>query len=146
MKDLLSEANKERNKLIPQGKSAFSEEQLNRYYTLYDHILEIRFKENENTPGKCTRKEEKALLNRLRDDKHNDLLFPSDFQVHFSDNMSKKDLRICKNRQKMAGKFRTAEGRTMYCNILNFVETIKRRELNISQNIIKVISGQPVLA
>ena len=46
--------------------------------------------------------------------------------------LSEKDLRICKNRQKMAGGFRNEKGRQMYCDIMSFVETVKRKKLNIS--------------
>ena len=47
----------------------------------------------------------------------------------------KKDLRICKNRDKMAGGFRSSSGREMYCRIMSFIETVKRRGLNIYQSI-----------
>ena len=39
-------------------------------------------------------------------------------------------MRRCKNRQKMAGGFRTASGRQMYCEIMSVIETVKRRGLN----------------
>ena len=31
--------------------------------------------------------------------------------------MSEKDLRLCKNREKMAGGFRNGDGRQMYCDL-----------------------------
>ncbi len=91
------------------------------------------------------KKEEKTLLNRLEKYKENHLLFLRDFQVHYSNNMSEKDLRICKNRQKMAGGFRTAEGRGMYCRIMSVIETVKRRGLNIFQSIAAILTGTPVI-
>ena len=60
-------------------------------------------------------------------------------------NISEKDLRLCKNRQKMAGGFRTASGREMYCKIMSFIETVKRRGLNIFQSIIALMNGTPVI-
>lgn len=54
-----------------------------------------------------------------------------DFDIHYSNNMSEKDLRICKSRQKMAGGFRTEGGREMYCDITSCIEMMKRRGLNI---------------
>lgn len=73
------------------------------------------------------------------------LVFLKDFQVHYSNNMSEKDFRICKNRQKMAGGFRTESGREMYCEIMSFIETVKRRGLNIFQSIIGIMDGTPVI-
>lgn len=100
---------------------------------------------NRATRGRLAKKEEKALLNRLVKYKGNHLLFLSDFRVHYSNNMSEKDLRICKNRDKMAGGFRNASGREMYCRIMSFIETVKRRGLNIYQSIMALMEGEPVI-
>ncbi len=91
------------------------------------------------------KREEKTLLNRLEKYGENHLLFLHDFQVHYSNNMSEKDLRICKNRQKMAGGFRTAEGRGMYCRIMSVIGTVKRRGLNIFQSIADILTDTPVI-
>ncbi|MEY8322623.1 hypothetical protein AALB47_01745 [Lachnospiraceae bacterium 54-11] len=65
----------------------------------------------------------------------NHLLFLHDFEVPFDDNMSERDLRKAKNRQKMAGGFRKESGQEMYCNILTVIETLKRRNMPILENI-----------
>lgn len=76
------------------------------------------------------KKRKRHSLNRLVKYKENHLLFLSGFRVHYSNNMSEKDLRICKNRDKMAGGFRDTSGREMYCRIMGFIETVKHRGLN----------------
>lgn len=58
--------------------------------------------QNLQTKGWNVKKEEKTLLNRLEKYKENHLLFLHDFQIHYSNSMSEKDLRICKNCQKTA--------------------------------------------
>ena len=138
--------NHARKEAIAAGRSGFSAECLERYEKRYDEILAAGRKENRKTKGKVARKEENALLNRLEAYKANHLLFLHDFDVPFSNNMSEKDLRICKNRQKMAGGFRNSVGRRMYCDILSFVETVKRRGLNVFQGIAALLIGTPVLA
>ena len=45
----------------------------------------------------------------------------------------------------MAGGFRTAAGRQMYCDIMSLIETIKRRGLNIFQGIIALMNGVPAI-
>lgn len=123
----------------------FAAEQLERFSSRYDEIIAEGFKANKTTHGHLAKKEEKALLNRLVKYKENHLLFLYDFQIHYSDNMSEKDLRICKNREKMAGGFRTASGRDMYCKIMSFIETVKRRKQNIYGSIMELMKGRPVL-
>ena len=52
-------------------------------------------------------------------------------------NMSERDLRKCKNRQKMSGGFRDADGCDMYCKIMSVVETWKREGKNLLNEIRK---------
>ncbi|MCD8090234.1 MAG: IS66 family transposase, partial [Clostridiales bacterium] len=58
----------------------------------------------------------------------------------FDNNMSERDLRKCKNRQKMAGGFRTDKGQEMFCRILSVIETLKRKRLCVFQNVHTIIS------
>ena len=141
----LKRLNHARNERKENGETCFSKEQLERYSNRYDQILSDGIQANKNTKGRLAKKEEKALLKRLIKYKKNHLLFSYDFRVHYSNNMSEKDLRICKNRQKMAGGFRTASGRQMYCRIISFIETVKRRNINIFQSIKELMAGQPVI-
>lgn len=127
------------------GESAFSPEELERYEDRYDRILEEGDQEGRSTKGKYARQEEQKLLRRLRKYRENHLLFLHNFEVPFSDNMSERDLRKCKNRQKMAGGFRSMKGMEMYCSILSFVETIKRRKINLYYGIISLFEGKPVI-
>lgn len=145
MSSFLKGMNQGRKELKLAGESRFAKEQLERYAARYDEIIARGMEQNKNTKGRVAKKEEKALLNRLKKYKENHLLFLYDFEIHFSNNISEKDLRICKNRQKMAGGFRTADGRRMYCEIMSFIETVKRRGLNIFQSIINLMNGTPVI-
>lgn len=145
MGSFLRGMNAGRKAFMEAGGTGFSALQLNRYSNRYDEIIDLGLKENKKTKNRIAKKEEKALLKRLKKYKANHLLFLYDFRAHYSNNMSEKDLRICKNRQKMAGGFRTAAGRQMYCEIMSFIETVKRRGLNIFQSIINLMNGTPVI-
>ena len=61
-----------------------------------------------------------------------------DFSVPFDDNISERDLRKAKNRQKMAGGFRKESGHEMYCSIMSIIETLKKREMDLIENIKKI--------
>lgn len=111
----------------------------------YEELLPKGIEENRHTKGRIAKKEDKALLKRQKKYRDNHLLFLYDSHIPYSNNRSEKDLRICKNRQKMAGGFRTATGRQMYCNIMSLIETIKRRGLKIFQSIIVLMNGVPAI-
>ncbi len=145
MEMLLKGLNHGRNERKRNGITAFEPEQLEQFSRRYDELVAMGYEANQSTRGRLAKKEEKKLLNRLVKYKANHLLFLYDFRIHYSNNMSEKDLRICKNRDKMAGGFRNASGREMYCRIMSFIETIKRRGLNIYQSIMALMDGKPVI-
>ena len=131
LKEFLCAANDLRKEYMAARKESLSEEELARLYGEYDSIVAMGELQNKKTKGYRAWKEERALLRRLRKYKENHLLFLKDFRVPFTNNMSERDLRKCKNRQKMAGGFREDEGCQMYCTILSYVETAKRRAANL---------------
>ncbi len=111
----------------------------------YDEILAEGYGENKTTKHQYAKDDEKRLLNRLAKYKGNHLLFLHDFRVPFDDNMSERDLRKAKNRQKMSGGFRKSSGHEMYCNILTVIETLKRRDMKIIENIRQLFMGTPAI-
>ena len=144
MKNFLNGLNNVRNEFISAGKNCFSSSAIARYQARYDAILCLADAQHTKTKGRYAKQEESKLIRRLRKYKDNHLLFLKNFDVPYSDNMSERDLRKCKNRQKMAGGFRKNTGVQMYCAIMSVVETAKRRNMNILQTIAAVIDSRPV--
>lgn len=145
MISLLNDMNKERKKLMARGISSFSEEYLKKYEENYRSIIKKGRSENKKTSHKYAKCDENTLLNRMEKYSHNHLLFLSDFSVPFENNISERDLRKAKNRQKMTGGFRKESGNEMYCSILTIVETLKRRNMGIIENIKKLFMGTPAI-
>jgi transposase len=101
--------------------------------------------ENKKTSHKYAKFDETTLLNRMEKYAHNHLLFLHDFSIPFENNISERDLRKAKSRQKMAGGFRKESGNQMYCSILTILETLKRRNMGIIKNIKQLFMGTPAI-
>ncbi len=112
----------------------------------YDAILNEAIEQNKSTKGKLAKAEEYTLINRLRRHKDNHLLFATRADVPFTNNMSERDLRKCKNRQKSSGGFRTAKGKEIYCKILSIIETCRRKGKSFIEQIQKILNPIPALA
>lgn len=145
MISLLCEMNQARKNLSARGTTAFCPEDIEAYETRYKELIAYGREENRNTKHKYAKMDEKTLLNRLEKYMHNHLLFLHNFSVPFDDNMSERDLRKAKNREKMAGGFRKTKGHEMYCAILTIVETLKRRKMGIIENIKMLFAGTPAI-
>ena len=144
MKNFLNGMNRARNDLKVAGNDHFEEDAIARYRARYDAILVQADEQRRKTKGRYAKKAERSLIRRLRKYKENHLMFLTDFCVPYCNNMSERDLRKCKNRQKMSGGFRKETGVQMYCTIMSVVETAKRRKLNILKTIAAVANGSPV--
>lgn len=142
---LLCGMNQAKKAAIAEGASCLEASIVAGYEKEYDSLIESGRSENKKTKHRYAKTEERALLNRMEKYKRNHLLFLYDFRVPFDDNMSERDLRKAKNRQKMAGGFRKASGHEMYCSILTIVETLKRRKMAIFENIKKLFMGTPAI-
>lgn len=145
LKSLLCEMNRKRKEFMLQGISAFSADTIKEYEEEYFSLLKKGREENRTTAHKYAKKDEKTLLNRLEKYSHNHLLFLHDFSVPFDDNISERDLRKAKNRQKMAGGFRKESGHEMYCSIMTIIETLKKRKMGLIENIKKLFMGAPAI-
>lgn len=145
MSGLLCEMKRERRRIQEQGMSSFSKEELCGYEQRYMSLLSRGREENRKTKHRYAQKEEKALLNRMETYRENHLLFLYNFSVPFDDNMSERDLRKAKNREKMAGGFRKESGNEMYCAILTVIETLKRRKMGLIENLKKLFMGTPAI-
>ena len=141
----LCEMNRKRKELAEQGICTFPVETIKEYEEKYFFLLEKGRTENKTTAHKYAKQDEKTLLNRMDKYSHSHLLFLHDFSVPFDDNISERDLRKAKNRQKMAGGFRKESGNAMYCSIMTIIETLKKREMGIIENLKMLFTGTPAI-
>lgn len=142
---MFREMNKERKAVIEKGGSSFPNETVVWYEKRYRELMEEGRRENQGTKHQYAKRDEKALLNRLEKYGRNHLLFLHNFSVPFDDNMSERDLRKAKNRQKMAGGFRKESGHEMYCAILTIIETLKKRKMGLIENLKEIFMGAPAI-
>ena len=145
MISLLCEMNKRRKEFMAQGDEAMPAGKITAYEEKYFSILKQGRGENKSTAHKYARQEEAALLGRMEKYSHNHLLFLHNFSAPFDDNISERDLRKAKNRQKMAGGFRKESGHEMYCSIMTIIETLKKRNMGMIENIRKLFMGTPAI-
>jgi len=85
--------------------------------------------------------ESKRMANRMTDYEQESLLFMYDFDVPFTNNLSERDIRMPKLKQKISGGFRSVEGVNSFARIRGFVSTAIKRGKNVYNGLIAVFNG-----
>ena len=66
-----------------------------------------------------------------------------DFTVPFDNNLSERDLRMMKRRQKISGTFRGIDALVNFCRIRGYVSTARKNGLNALDALRRVFLGNP---
>lgn len=133
------------------GLAAVPGEDLDHFHKRYLRIVKAGYAQNPVTESSAgpkrrgRRKQSKArnLLDRFRDHPDGILAFMRDFSVPFDNNLSERDLRMMKLRQKISGTFRSFDALVDFCRIRGYVATARKNGLNALDALRRVFSGDP---
>lgn len=143
MKDL-------RDSAVSNGRTALSENHLNKFDEVYDKIIRLAMDENPLPADTVKRKGRKkkgkvrALIERLQKYKGEVCLFTRDFKVPFDNNQAERDFRMVKTKTKVSGCFRTDEGASAYLTIMSYIGTAKKHGINAFKAILNAFTGDPM--
>jgi len=124
--DLLIEINRHKEKLLAKNKQ-YTKRQIKEYQDCYDKIL-TNARHEQARRGTI---DSSNLLKRLKNYKSEVLLFMTDMQVPFTNNLSEQDIRMMKVKQKISGCFRNIVGGENFCRIRSVISTAKKNKKNI---------------
>ena len=135
------------------GLGALPAEDLDRFHQRYLRIVEAGYTENPVTESpsgpkrRGRRKQSKArnLLDRFRNHPDGILAFMRDFSVPFDNNLSERDLRMMKLRQKISGTFRNFNALVDFCRIRGYVSTARKNSINALDSLRRVFLGDPFI-
>jgi len=133
------------------GRDALPAADLDQFHARYLQIVAEGYTQNpeltppDAPPRRGRRKQSKArnLLDRFHDHSHSILAFMHDFAVPFDNNLSERDLRMIKLRQKISGTFRSSAALVDFCRIRGYVATARKNGLNAFDALRRVFAGDP---
>ncbi len=82
---------------------------------------------------------------RLRDYRHQVLLFARDLTVPFTTNQAERDLRMIKAQLKISGGWRTRHGADAWLRVRGYISTARKHSLHLITTLRDAITGNPWL-
>lgn len=125
------------------GRKQLSPQTMHRYRKRYEMIIANGNRVNPvkqvrkagRSRGRIKQSAARNLLNRLEKYADETLAFMYDFSVPFDNNISERDLRMSKVKQKVSGCFRSTFGAQAFCRIRGYISTIRKHGLNVFDKI-----------
>lgn len=138
MRPLIQEMIHYRNSLPPD--SPPNEENIIAFERRYDEILDLAQSEYEDIPPSEYFPDGYNLFLRLREYRHNHLLFLHDMNVPATNNLSERLLRGYKRKQKQVMTFRSDENLQYLCDCLGMLSSLRRKDANMYQEISNIFN------
>ena len=120
------------------GADCLMQEDIEAYEKIYREIL-TNAAATQEKPAVSV--EIKRMINRLTKYEQETLLFMYDFSVPFTNNLSERDIRMPKAKQKISGGFRSAGGAKAFARTRGYISTVKKRGINILEGLDAVFRG-----
>jgi transposase len=108
----------------------------------YRQLIETGQAANPDPGGRKARSPAANLIARLSGFAADVLRFTRDLHVPFDNNLSERDIRMVKLRQKISGGLRTWEGAQMFCAIRSYLSTARKNGISALDALTRLHAGQ----
>jgi transposase len=127
------------------GRKQLAPQTLQRYRNRYDSIVACGNRANPpqterkmtGSRGRIKQTPARNLLDRMQKYSDETLSFMYDFNVPFVNNLSERDLRMSKVKQKVSGCFRSTFGAQAFCRIRGYISTVRKHGFNVFDQIVE---------
>ena len=104
---------------------------------MYEEILSKAFQEYQSNPPDKVYMDGYNLQKRMRDFQKDHLFFLSHPEVDYTNNISERELRKFKRKQKQAVVLRSDSGGQHICDALTIIETARMQNMNVYEVVSK---------
>lgn len=144
LKELISEAIKDRNDLFDRGVTAFSEDRIAAFDARLEELLsgaEAKINAHFNPYNS---NDEMNLIKRLRVRHDNYFAWMRDFTLPHTNNLSERGLRPAKTKKKVSGKFESEGTSGYYADIMTYTGTCRKNGVNEMYALFRLAQGNPI--
>lgn len=143
LKDLISSTIHDRKLLIEQGRSEFEKEYINEFNKKLDQILANADIEHKKTVRHYFEADDRNLIKRIRKFRNNYFLWVTDFSIPVTNNLSERNLRPAKIKQKVSGQYISITSAKYFARIRTYLQTCRIYNILEADALSRLTCGVP---
>ena len=143
LKELIASTIHERKCILAQNGMAFEAKYVDSFFQKLDTIIKKADEEYENDNSHYYEKDERRLINRMKNYRENYFHWVKDFEIPTTNNLSERSLRFVKTHGKVSGQFASSTTAGFFADIRTYLETCSRNGIHEFQALLRLTQGNP---
>ncbi len=143
LKDLISSTIHDRNIRIAQGFKRFDKPYIKAFNHRVDKILSDAKTRHPDTAGHYYESDHRAMISRLIKYRDNYFLWLSDFSIPVTNNLSERNLRATKVKQKISGQYLSVKNASFFADIRTYLQTCRLHNVSEYDALSRLTRGNP---
>lgn len=143
LKELIASTIHERKCILTQNGMAFEAEYVDSFFQNLDTLMKKADEEYANDNSHYYEKDERRLINRMKNYRENYFSWVKDFEIPTTNNLSERSLRFVKTHSKVSGQFASSTTAGFFADIRTYLETCARNGIHEFQALLRLTQGNP---
>ena len=143
LKELIASTIHERKCILTQNGMAFEAEYVDSFFQNLDTLMKKADEEYANDNSHYYEKDERRLINRMKNYRENYFSWVKDFEIPTTNNLSERSLRFVKTHSKVSGQFASSRTAGFFADIRTYLETCARNGIHEFQALLRLTQGNP---
>ena len=143
LKRLIAKTIHDRKQLIRQEITEFSKEYISQFHRELDKILSDADIHHAETVGHYYENEDRKMISRLRKFRDNYFAWLSDFSIPVTNNLSERQLRPAKLKQKVSGQYLSVNAASYFADIRTYIQTCRLHDISEFDALSRLTRGSP---
>ena len=143
LKTLISKTIHDRHLRIESGYDHFDREYTKNFSCKIDKILSDADKQHMEAAGRYYEDDERKLINRIKKYRENHFRWVFDFSIPITNNLSERNLRATKVKQKVSGQYLSIQNAKYFADIRTYLQTCRLHGITEFEALSRLTRGSP---
>lgn len=143
LKELISQTIHDRNTLIEQDASGFDRNYIHAFDLRIDELLTEADVKHADTLGRYYEDDHRKMITRLKKYRDNYFRWLYDFSIPVTNNLSERNLRATKVKQKVSGQYLSVKNASYFADIRTYLQTCRLHNVSEIDALSRLTRGSP---